>query len=221
VPSIGSPAPSTGSPAPSTGSPGPVSPTPGRSPETQNEILQRQSAAINELLRANVRGFTIADRRTRSATIEVIPSKDYPGYGVDTAHMTDVVFTSPTGIGDLGLYVKPQPAGVSRGPNDAVFAWESCFKSPAGGSPAPPGNYECVDGAGVETATFRNNGMIAYNVQVYRPGSWVRVTVRNCWSGWTRTSTSFMERPCTDTLPEPPLTLDQVKAIALDPRLAM
>lgn len=186
-------------------------------------MLRRQSAAINELLRAGPAGVTVADLRTRAAAVEVIPSKDYPGYMAGDAHMTIAALTTAGGTADFSFTADARPGtGSSPLPSETAPApgscdeWRAAFK-PEGSGYSPP---ECTDstGPGGETVlalSVRNGQIVMYAVLVWRPYSLVSVSVRNCWNGWDGNQAPAV------FLPAPPLTLDRLTTIALDPRLAM
>jgi hypothetical protein len=206
------------------GGPGSASPTPDRSPESAEQVMKRQTAAINELLRANLNGVTVADLRTRAATVEVIASKDYPGYLAGNAHMAIAVLRSPAGTGDFGLRVEPRPGtGTAPSPSattsepETCDQWQAAIQAQGSEAPSAPQCAQSTGPGGEKVLAFSGHqGQITtFGVLVWRPDSLVSVSARNCWNGWgsDRAPTSF--------LPQPQLTLNQLTAIAIDPRLAM
>jgi hypothetical protein len=206
------------------GGPGSATPTLDRSPESAEQVMKRQTSAINELLRANLNGVTVADLRTRAATVEVIASKDYPGYLAGNAHMAIAVLQSPAGTGDFHLRIEPRTGtGAAPSPSETTPEPETCDQWRAAiqaqGSEAIS-DPQCAQSTGpagekVLAVSARHDQVIIFDVLVWRPDSLVSVSARNCWNGWES------DRAPTSFLPQPPLTLKQLTAIAVDPRLAM
>jgi hypothetical protein len=186
--------------------------------------MKRQTATIIELLRANLNRVTVADLRTRAATVEVIASKDYPGYEAGNAHMAIAVLQSSAGTGDFHLRVEPRAgAGGLPSPSEATASEpESCHQWQAamqaqGSEIIDPQCTQNTGPAGETVLAFsaRHDQIVTSGVLVWRADSLVSVSARNCWNGWES------DRAPTSFLPEPQLTLEQLTAIAVDPRLAM
>jgi hypothetical protein len=208
--------------APAMSRPSSAATVPSRSPEPNDQVLRRQSTAINELLRVGLTGVTVSDRLTRAATVDVISGMDYPGYRAG-AHMSIAVLTTAAGIGDFTFSADSRPGtGSSPLPSETAPEPGSCAEWRGKFEYRGPGSntFDCTDSIGPEGETvlalsMHNGDLIVYAVLVWRPYSLVSVSVRNCWNGWDG------KQPSAAYLPAPPLTLERITAIALDPRLAM
>jgi hypothetical protein len=188
-----------------------------RTREPVDQIMRRQSAAINELLRANLPGATIRDLRTRGSNVEVISSAEYPGHRAGDDPMTYAALESSRGTGLFALNVYLHTGtGTTPDPSETAPPAATCAQLR---SQIKDSTVECADRTGpasetIVASTISSGPTVVHRVLVWRADSLVVLTAYNYWNDWDG------NQPPAVFLPQPPLTVDQLVGIGVDPRLA-